>query len=165
MVQSPNIPPPTTIKPFFLFNEDHSLSWWLLNSVSSPPVLSFLEQCWPPMFSRLLAFGFCWAGAGHRIPCYWTRKPCELGPHLKQEKGQGRGWGRAITFCQVEKDQIINRKNIFNFPQGQCFVNIVFTLFSSKDDFGGLLKQAAVNQLFEGPCVFMAHFSFKHWTN
>lgn len=65
MVQAPNIPPPATIKPFFLFNEDHSLSWWLLNPVSFTPVLSFLDQCWPPMFSLVagvwVLLGWGWA--------------------------------------------------------------------------------------------------------
>ena len=45
------------------------------------------------------------------------------------------------------------------------FCKYICVLFSSEDDFGGLLKRAAVNQLFEGPRVFMAHFSMEPRTN
>lgn len=54
------------------------------------------------MSPQLLAFGLSWAR--YKYTCYFTRSPCELGPHLKQEEGQGCGWETAINICQVEKD-------------------------------------------------------------
>lgn len=82
------------------------------------------------MSPQLLAFGL--SGARNKYSCYYIRSPCELGPHLKHEEGQGCGWERAINICQVEKDQIINRKNVFNFSQGQCFVHIFLFYFPEK---------------------------------
>lgn len=146
----------------------HSKNIFLTKTIACPG--GFSTQCLSPLFCpsynsagpQLLTFGFCSAGAGHRSTCYLMRKPCELGPRLKQEQGQGCGWGRSITVCQVGKERDHNQEKCFQPPPRAIFGKYIFVLFSSKDDFGGLLKQAAVNQLFEGPCVFMAHFSFKH---